>query len=304
MPLTPGRSTDVGLPEAAEQLGVHYMTAYRYVRTGRLRATRAQGRWLVPASEIARLTRTARGRPGPRSTAAVSRATVRQLGARLVAGDEPGAWAILESALVSGRSPVQAVTGVLSPSLALVGEQWAAGRWTIADEHRATVVAGRLVGRLGPLLTRRGRSRGMVLLACVPGEQHALPAALLAAVLRGHGYEVVELGADTPAEEIVNIARRHPELLAIGLSASTTSARQSAAAAVAQVRAGLDDAFVLLGGGGVEAHAQAVTAGADDWAADADGVVSILDGRRQPRRVGHAAAARPARSPAGGSPRR
>ena len=290
MPLTPRRSTDLGLPEAAEQLGVHYMTAYRYVRTGRLRATRAQGRWLVPASEITRVTRTGRRQPGPRRAAVITRMTVRQLGARLVAGDEPGAWAILESALLSSRSPVQLVTGVLSPAMALVGEQWAAGRWTIADEHRATVVAERLVGRLGPLLTRRGRSRGMVLLACVPGERHALPAALLAAVLRGHGYEVVELGADTPAEEIVNTARQHPELLAIGLSASTISARQSAAAAVAQVRAGLDDAFVLLGGAGVEAHAQAATAGADGWAADADGVVSILEARRQPRRVSGARA--------------
>ena len=37
------------LQQVAERLGVHYMTAYRYVRTGQLIATRRDGRWTVTA---------------------------------------------------------------------------------------------------------------------------------------------------------------------------------------------------------------------------------------------------------------
>jgi excisionase family DNA binding protein len=40
-------STDITLTEAAELLGVHYMTAYKYVRTGRLAATKVGGGWRI-----------------------------------------------------------------------------------------------------------------------------------------------------------------------------------------------------------------------------------------------------------------
>ena len=39
-----------------------------------------------------------------------------------------------------------------------IGARWAAGELGVADEHRATVVVQRLLGRLGPQLNRRGRS--------------------------------------------------------------------------------------------------------------------------------------------------
>ncbi|MET0148370.1 MAG: helix-turn-helix domain-containing protein, partial [Acidimicrobiales bacterium] len=35
------------LQEAAERAGVHYLTVYRWVRTGRLPATKAEGTWAV-----------------------------------------------------------------------------------------------------------------------------------------------------------------------------------------------------------------------------------------------------------------
>ena len=43
--------------------------------------------------------------------------------------------------------------------LVRVGQQAELG---VADEHRATVVVQRLLGRLGPQLNRRGRSRGTI----------------------------------------------------------------------------------------------------------------------------------------------
>ena len=41
------REPDLTLQEAADLLGVHYMTAYRYVRTGRLPGTRVGAHWQV-----------------------------------------------------------------------------------------------------------------------------------------------------------------------------------------------------------------------------------------------------------------
>ncbi len=46
---------ELTLHQAADRLGVHYMTAYRYVRTGKLPARRAGSQWVVDAADLARL---------------------------------------------------------------------------------------------------------------------------------------------------------------------------------------------------------------------------------------------------------
>ena len=45
----------ITLREAAQRLGVHYMTVYRYVRTGRLPASRAGVQWLIDSDDLTRL---------------------------------------------------------------------------------------------------------------------------------------------------------------------------------------------------------------------------------------------------------
>ena len=45
-------TSPITLQEAADRLGVHYMTAYRYVRTGRLPAQRSGSQWLVDPKDL------------------------------------------------------------------------------------------------------------------------------------------------------------------------------------------------------------------------------------------------------------
>ena len=93
---------DLSLTEAAERAGLHYMTVYRYVRTGRLPATRQGREWRVALGDLDALRsppeRTGRRRPATPSAR-------RRLEDRMVAGDEPGAWRIVEEALDSGKGP-------------------------------------------------------------------------------------------------------------------------------------------------------------------------------------------------------
>ena len=53
--MPPPSPPTISLGEAAERLGVHYMTAYRYVRTGRLPATRVGGQWVVDPRDLTAL---------------------------------------------------------------------------------------------------------------------------------------------------------------------------------------------------------------------------------------------------------
>jgi len=92
----------ITLHEAAERLGVHYMTAYRYVRTGRLPAERDGVYWMVDAADIEKLRASGRERPAPGRVRIDGPA---KLAARMVAGDEAASWAMVENALTASLEP-------------------------------------------------------------------------------------------------------------------------------------------------------------------------------------------------------
>lgn len=245
----------MGLREAAERLGVHYMTAYRHVRTGRLAAVREGGRWLVEADDLQR-----KLAPPP---AEARWSPPGALADRMVAGDEAGSWMLVESALASGADPPRVVLDLLAPALAHIGGEWAAGRWSVADEHRATAVALRVVGRLGPRFVRPGRSRGTVVVGAAPGDSHGLPSALVADLLRGEGFSVLDLGANPLPTSFASTAAGAERLVAV-LVGATTGPRDAAIRTAVRAARPVG-APVLVGGAAVADEAHAHRLGADGW---------------------------------------
>lgn len=266
------------LQEAAERLDVHYMTAYRYVRTGRLHATRREGTWEVDAAEVERLRaagsvtraepRPARGRPAPGRR-------IPDLVDRLIAGDEPGAWVVAQAALASGSSPASLYMDLFAPAMRMVGERWERGEVSVADEHCASAVMHRLIGRSGPLFRRRGRTRGIVVLGAPEGELHALPTALAADVLRSHGFVVIDLGADVPTGSFVDCACRLPRVAAVAIAVTLPASREAAGRLVGALREAGLSVPVVVGGAGVD-EGEALRLGADRWAGDAAQLAHVL----------------------------
>lgn len=273
-----GAADELTLQQAADRLGVHYMTAYRYVRTGRLPARRSGGEWRIRVGDLDRFGE----RPAPNGRRGSPRWSdhVARLRARLVTGDEAGAWQVMERAMVGGAEPVDLYVRILGPALRWVGEQWALGELAVEDEHRATGVATRLIGRLGPTFVRRGRPRGTVVVGAAPGDPHSLPTAMLADVLRAHGYAVVDLGASTPVESFVSAARRADGLVAVGVSASTAGSLAEARSVARTVRDELPGVPLLLGGPAVRDEDEARALGADGWAVDAASAALVLESLR------------------------
>lgn len=271
----------IDLREAAERLGVHYMTAYRYVRMGRLPATQDGGRWLVDPEDLARL-QPGRSTPEARRGHAQPELYRERLRDRILAGDEAGAWKLVETFLVSGGSPQAALLDVLAPAMREVGDGWERGELSVGDEHRATAVALRLVGRLGPMFVRRGRPRGRVVVASAPGDSHALPAAIVASVLRGHGYAVVELGGNTPEGSVLaEVEAAGGRLRGVVISVGSRDRLEAAQAVAAAVRSVAPDTPVLIGGPAVASGQEAAELGSDGWAADAAGLAALLAAPRR-----------------------
>lgn len=269
--------TPLTLQEAAELLGVHYMTAYRYVRLGQLSATKVAGTWRVTRAAIAALQRAAEdGEPAERGGR--RRAPwAERLESRLLAGDARGSWGVVESALAAGLDPSEVYLEVLAPALASIGDRWERGEVDVALEHRASGIAMRLIGRLGPRFVRPGRTRGVVVIGAPAGERHGLPVAMLSDLVRHQGWEVSDLGADVPDASFVHAVTTTPDVVAVGVSITTPESVPSARRACTALHAAVPGLLVVVGGSGAHGMTAADLA-ADAIAHDGAGFAALLDG--------------------------
>ena len=137
---------------------------------------------------------------------------------RFVDGDAQGAWGVVEAAMTSGADVRSVYLDMIAPSMVDIGARWAAGEFDVAIEHQATVIVMRIIGRLGSRCVRRGRSRGALLIGAPIGEYHTLPTAMLGDLMRLHGWDVTDLGANTPSASFLHAAKRTPDLVAVGFS--------------------------------------------------------------------------------------
>jgi len=104
-------------------------------------------------------------------------------------------------------SPRQLIFDVVLPLMRQVGDEWHAGRLSIAQEHMISAILRNLLGTLTRIHSQANWP-SKLLFATPSGEHHIfgiLSAALLAA---GGGLGIVYMGADLPAHEIVEAAER------------------------------------------------------------------------------------------------
>lgn len=235
------------LQGAADALGVHYQTAYKWVRNGRLDARLIRGRYQLDRVDVERL---ARERAKP--STAPPRRRRRDLGraaARaeelLMDGREPELRRLM-AGLLDGGTPLSGVISeVVSPAMRHIGAQWHAGAVDIATEHRASAIVERFLGEHMP--SPRGRRRGTVVVAAPEGDLHSLPTSMAAAALREDNWRVQHLGADMPSREITAFCRREePDLLVLTVTAA--AARRTALDLAATT--GAEGLPTLVGGAG------------------------------------------------------
>jgi methanogenic corrinoid protein MtbC1 len=112
---------------------------------------------------------------------------------------------------------------VLTPALVEVGERWAAGSVSVAQEHLASATVRAALQKL--LSDQRADVRGTAVLACAPGEHHEIGLLMLAVLLRSDGWEVAYLGADTPCADAVALSDRLDATALCFSAASKESAR-------------------------------------------------------------------------------
>jgi excisionase family DNA binding protein len=261
----------VTLHEAAERLGVHYMTAYRRVRLGILPARKVGGTWWIDPADLDRpATGTSASAPGRRGAGEADDPSAwrERLQGRMLSGDLAGSWQVVEAAMAAGREPRDIYVEVLGPTLHAVGDLWQSGNVGIEQEHLASGVAASIIGRLGPRFARRGRKKGIVIVAMPPGERHGLGVAMLADILTQDGYEVRNLGPDTPAASLVATMRDADQLAAVIVSVVDARHREAAEELLSAARREGPTLPLIAGGYAVPDERSASELGASGWVSD------------------------------------
>lgn len=137
---------------------------------------------------------------------------------------------------------------VIAPAMWWVGDLWANGALSIADENVATAITLRVMARIYgsrilPLVTKPGR----ILLAVVEGQKHEIGLRMVGDVLELNGYEVILLGDNLPLQSLLeSIERFTPDL--IGISSILDANRGMVETAVREIVNRHPKTPVMVGG--------------------------------------------------------
>jgi methanogenic corrinoid protein MtbC1 len=182
----------------------------------------------------------------------VSAEIQREYADALLAGDPRAAETAIREAIEAGLGESAIYDRVIRPVLQMVGDLWADGHISVAQEHLATSITMRvLVLQREAFRLARQRSSHRVLLAAAQGELHVVGLEMAASLLRNAGYEVRLFGADLPVAEIAAAVDMHKPV-AIGFTTATMSSATNLPAAFEAARGRDPDIGILVGGRAAE----------------------------------------------------
>ncbi len=195
------------LKEAAQKLGVHYQTAYRWIRSGQLKAYKVGNTYQVTSEDLIECLNRRNCPTAPPSSIKIRNweHQASRLMGYLLSGNEAEARALILKVAEGGAEIIPACENLISPVLADLGEMWSTGKITIASEHRATAICERALACM--MNNLRGRPRGIAVIGTPPGDEHSLPSSMATAALRSQRWLVHHLGTQVPPEDFVSIAK-------------------------------------------------------------------------------------------------
>jgi methanogenic corrinoid protein MtbC1 len=172
--------------------------------------------------------------------------------AALLRLNELRAGAVVEEALSRGLDMQTIARRVMTPALVRVGDLWAEGELTVAEEHAATAMTTRLHERLAARIPRTEHPTARAVVAGVAGNQHTLGVRMVADFLTAAGWASYYLGADLPAADLLSMVQRlRPDAVLLGVTLEDQLAEfRSAVGMLLEWRQELGSRLPLIVGGG------------------------------------------------------
>lgn len=193
-----------------------------------------------------------------------------ELKEKVIRGDRDGSRAIVEGLLKKGEEAGHIISTSLIPAMDIVGEKFEKNEFFLPELLVAARAMESCMEILQPLLVKSGvKPTGVALLGTVKGDLHDIGKNIVGAMLKGAGFEVIDLGRDvTPEKFALEIQKKEPQLL--GLSALLTTTMRSMKDTIEVLKKkGLREKVKIMVGGAPLTQSYADEIGADGYAPDA-----------------------------------
>jgi 5-methyltetrahydrofolate--homocysteine methyltransferase len=193
--------------------------------------------------------------------------------------------ALVKKALAEGHSAADVLNQGLIGGMSIIGKEFKARDLWVPDVLLAARNMKQGVEILRPLFSREGqKSKGRIILGTVKGDIHDIGKNLVAIMMSGSGFEVIDLGIDIPVEKFLSAIDVHkPQIVGLSALLTTTMLEMQKVIEAVRKRSIPERPFIIVGGAPLtEAFAKEI--GADGYGADAVAAVEVafklLDGRK------------------------
>lgn len=201
---------------------------------------------------------------------------LKELSEAIIKGNAKAAKAIVEKAVAEKADPQMVVSKYMIPAMDVVGKKFEANEYFVPELLIAARAMKTALEILKPLLAAKGaKPVGKVAIGTVKGDLHDIGKNLVASMLEGGGFEIIDLGVDVAPEKFV-AAIKEKQANLVALSALLTTTMPSMKTVIEEMnKAGIrKNAKVMIGGAPVtQKYADEI--GADGYSDNASGAVGM-----------------------------
>lgn len=188
---------------------------------------------------------------------------------------QDGAFELTQNALLAGISPGEILEEALIPAMSRVGQKFTRNEIFVPQMLMAAKAMSSSMIHLRPYyLSGHTKQKGTFIIGTVTGDLHDIGKNLVAMMIEGAGWEIIDLGVDVSADEFNQAVEKHPGAV-IGLSALLTTTMENMRKTVSILREKHPSIKILIGGAPVTADF-CEKIGADYYSPDPQGAVEFL----------------------------
>jgi methanogenic corrinoid protein MtbC1 len=189
--------------------------------------------------------------------------------------DQDGADELAKKALDSGVKPDEILEGALIPAMAAVGDKFTRKEIYVPQMLMAAKAMNSAMAHLKPFFqSGETKRKGKFIIGTVSGDLHDIGKNLVAMMIEGGGWEVIDLGVDVSSEKFLKALDENPGAV-IGLSALLTTTMENMKKIVTSIKEKYSGARILVGGAPVTMD-YCTRIGADYYSPDPQGAVNYL----------------------------
>jgi corrinoid protein of di/trimethylamine methyltransferase len=194
----------------------------------------------------------------------------------ILTGNAKKAEEVTKAALEADVNPSELLSKYMIPAMDEVGKRFECNEYFVPELLIAARAMKTSLQLLTPKLAEAGaKAAGRVVIGTVQGDLHDIGKNLVASMLEGGGFEVVDLGVDVPAEKFVEAAQEQDGSIVALSALLTTTMTQMKNVIQALEAAGVRDKTRVIIGGAPITQQYADEIGADGYSDNASAAVGL-----------------------------